>query len=168
MLEYVFVICLIFFLISVVSILISLEGDKHRRVLIDSVRESNVSASILDSFKDIILDLNFGYMGEKKNSSSVKFKKLVERLLPSDYLPKILSFKKNNIDKLWFLRVYSIQDDEVSYDVWYKDTEVNLWYFEDRRKNPQIDRSATEEETAILNNLIASIPEGKEKFLIGF
>lgn len=166
--EHLLAVCTILFLISTASVLIAMESNKRQKKLIDACRDENISASILDSFNDIKLDFSFGYLREKKKGSEVKIQELVVQLFLSDHIPKILAFKKEDIDKLWFLRIYSVCDDEVGYDVWYMDTEMETWYFEDTRKNPQIDRLATESETVILNNIISSMPEEKEKFLIAF
>ena len=95
---------------------------------------------------------------DHEEETIVPLVRIIGRLLYTGSVPKILVFKKKPAEKLWFIKIFYIYNEDICYDIWYKDIDLNRWYFENQTKFLSTDREATEIELMCLNRIVELLP----------
>ncbi len=92
--------------------------------------------------------------------------RFINRLIFTNAVPKILVFKKKPAEKLWFIKIFYIYNEDICYDIWYKDIDLNRWYFENQTKFLSTDREATEIELMCLNRIVELLPVVEKSHIV--
>ena len=163
---------MLFFAIAFVAVIsVAIEKNTMRKQL-QQEAYSHASLSIRKDFFENLWDLknffNFSYYEKPKENKDTRIRYLIRNLVRSTAQVKMISYSVSRMDQLLFFKIYSIESEEVSYDCYYKDLEMNAWFFQDQRKNPSIDRPAAEFESGLLEELLQLLPQDKAKLVIEF
>ena len=163
---------ILFFGIAFIAIVsMAIEKNTARKQLREEVY-SHSSLSIRKDFFENLWDLkNFSYSEKSEKSKESKethLRCLIRNLARSTAQVKMISYSLSQMDQFLFFKIYAIESDEVSYECFYKDLEFGSWFFQDQRKNPPIDRAATQFESDILEEVLLLLPKDQTKHVVEF